>query len=108
MMVWGERDPIIPVAHGRAAHELVPGSRLEVFPEAGHFPHLDDPIRFVRVIIEFVETTPPAHVDAGRWGELLRSGSPGPDLASGGASAAPGRPGATGAAARPHRQQDDR
>ena len=108
MMVWGERDPIIPVAHGRAAHELVPGSRLEVFPEAGHFPHLDDPIRFVRVIIEFVETTPPAQVDAGRWGELLRSGSPGPDLASGGASAAPGRPGATGAAARPHRQQDDR
>ena len=52
MMIWGERDPMIPVAHGRAAHELVPGSRLEVFPEAGHFPHLDDPIRFVRVIIE--------------------------------------------------------
>ena len=29
MIVWGERDPIIPVAHGRAAHELLPGSRLE-------------------------------------------------------------------------------
>ena len=38
MIVWGERDPIIPVAHGLAAHELVPGSRLEIFPSAGAFP----------------------------------------------------------------------
>ena len=44
-------------------------------------------------MIEFVETTRQAQVDAGRWGELLRSGSPGPDLASGGASKA-GGPGA--------------
>ena len=76
MIVWGERDPIIPVAHGRAAHERVPGSRLEVFPDAGHFPHLDDPLRFVRVMIDFIETSPPARVDARRWGELLRNGSP--------------------------------
>jgi hypothetical protein len=27
-------------------------------------------------MVEFVETTPPAQVDPGRWGELLRSGSP--------------------------------
>ena len=68
MIVWGEHDPIIPVAHGRAAHELVPGSRLEVFPDAGHFPHLDDPLRFIRVMINFVETSPPARIDAGGWG----------------------------------------
>ena len=78
MMIWGERDPIIPVAHGRAAPELVPGSRLEVFPDAGHFPHLDDPLRFVRVLIDFVKSTPPAQVDEARWTELLRSGSPKP------------------------------
>ncbi len=76
MIVWGERDPIVPVAHGRSAHELVPGSRLEVFSNAGHFPHLDDPIRFVRAILDFVETTAPAHVDDERWRELLRSGAP--------------------------------
>ncbi len=88
MMIWGERDPIIPVAHGRAAHDLVPGSRLEVFPDAGHFPHLDDPIRFVRVMIDFVETTPPAQVDEARWSELLRSGSPEPHDPPEGASSA--------------------
>jgi pimeloyl-ACP methyl ester carboxylesterase len=75
LLVWGERDPIIPVEHARAAHRLVPGSRLEVFPDAGHFPHLDDPLRFVRLLIDFIETSEPAHVDAGRWSELLRSGA---------------------------------
>jgi pimeloyl-ACP methyl ester carboxylesterase len=74
LLVWGGRDPIIPVEHARAAHRLVPGSRLELFPDAGHFPHLDDPLRFVRVLIDFVETSEPARVDAGRWGELLRRG----------------------------------
>ena len=41
LIVWGERDSIIPVAHGEAAHEAMPGSRLEVFPGAGHMPHDD-------------------------------------------------------------------
>lgn len=75
MIVWGERDPIIPVDHGRAAHGLVPRSRLEVFPTAGHFPHLDDPLRFVRVLGDFIQNSEPARVDAGRWGELLRTGA---------------------------------
>jgi pimeloyl-ACP methyl ester carboxylesterase len=75
LLVWGERDPIIPVEHARAAHRLVPGSRLEVFPDAGHFPHLDDPLRFVRLLIDFMEMSEPAHVAAGRWSELLRSGA---------------------------------
>jgi pimeloyl-ACP methyl ester carboxylesterase len=73
LIVWGERDPIIPVAHGRAAHELVPGSRLEIFPGAGHFPHLDDPQRFVRLLVEFIGSTQPAQVESGRLRELLRS-----------------------------------
>ena len=74
LLVWGERDSIIPVAHARTAHELVPRSRLEIFPQAGHFPHLDDPLRFVSVLTDFIDTTQPAEVDAERWGKLLRSG----------------------------------
>jgi pimeloyl-ACP methyl ester carboxylesterase len=74
LLVWGERDPIIPVEHARAAHRLVPGSRLEIFPDAGHFPHLDDPLRFVRLLTDFMRTTEPASIDSGRWTELLRSG----------------------------------
>ena len=46
LIVWGERDSIIPLSHGREAHAAMPGSRLEVFPGAGHMPHVDDPERF--------------------------------------------------------------
>ena len=50
LLVWGERDPVIPVEHARAAHAAMPGSRLELFPDAGHFPHMDDSARFVAVL----------------------------------------------------------
>jgi len=80
LILWGERDPIIPAEHARAAHRLVPGSRLELFPNAGHFPHLDDPLRFVALLIDFMDTTEPADVHADRLGELLRGGAG--DLAS--------------------------
>jgi hypothetical protein len=33
LIVWGERDPIIPVEHAYTAQRLVPGSRLEDFPD---------------------------------------------------------------------------
>ena len=36
LLIWGDQDRIIPVAHGYAAHAAVPGSRLEVLaPESG-------------------------------------------------------------------------
>jgi pimeloyl-ACP methyl ester carboxylesterase len=72
LIVWGERDPIIPVAHGRAAHDAIPGSRLEVFDGAGHFPHREHPARFVSVLERFVRTTKPAAMAEARWRELLR------------------------------------
>jgi pimeloyl-ACP methyl ester carboxylesterase len=73
LIVWGERDPIIPVEHGRAAHAAIPGSRIEVFAGAGHFPHREHPARFVSVLEEFVATTEPATMVETRWRELLRA-----------------------------------
>ena len=75
MLVWGERDSIIPVEHGLDAHELVPSSRLEIFENAGHFPHIDDPQRFLDVLLDFIDSTEPADVDPGRWQEMLKTGS---------------------------------
>jgi pimeloyl-ACP methyl ester carboxylesterase len=74
MLVWGERDRIIPVEHGLSAHALVPSSRLELFEGAGHFPHLDDPQRFLDVLLDFIESTDPADVDPEDWREMLRTG----------------------------------
>ena len=73
LIVWGERDPIIPVAHARAAHAAIPGSRLAVFPDAGHFPHREDPARFVAVLEDFLASTTPAAMEETRWRALLRA-----------------------------------
>src|SRR4051794_27494670 len=37
LIVWGGRDRIIPVDHAQPAHEGMPGSRLELFEDSGHF-----------------------------------------------------------------------
>jgi pimeloyl-ACP methyl ester carboxylesterase len=59
LIVWGDRDPIIPMDHGIAAHEMIVGSRFEVFEGAGHFPHCEQPQRFVEVLVDFVDSTTP-------------------------------------------------
>jgi hypothetical protein len=63
LLVWGAEDPIIPVAHGAAAHEAMPGSRFEVFERSGHFPQLSHPRRFARLLREFLDSTEAAWVD---------------------------------------------
>ncbi len=74
MLLWGENDPIIPVAHGRAAHDLIPGSTFHSFEDAGHFPHRTDPREFVRCLEAFIAATDPAEVNEDDFRELLRSG----------------------------------
>jgi pimeloyl-ACP methyl ester carboxylesterase len=63
LIVWGDRDHMIPVKHGREAHERMPNSRFEVFEGAGHFPFNDDPDRFVALLHDFVASTTPARFD---------------------------------------------
>jgi pimeloyl-ACP methyl ester carboxylesterase len=58
LLIWGEQDRIIPVAHGRAAHQSLPGSRLEVLPDVGHFPHVEAPTAVVDVLDDFIVTNP--------------------------------------------------
>jgi pimeloyl-ACP methyl ester carboxylesterase len=81
LLIWGTDDPIIPVGHGRAAVQRIPGSRLVEFSDSGHWPQLDDPDRFVRELREFVETTEPHTFDLDRMREMLRRGA-GPDPAA--------------------------
>jgi pimeloyl-ACP methyl ester carboxylesterase len=63
LIVWGRRDPLIPVEHAAVAHRGIPNSRLEIFDDAGHFPQLEQPVRFARVLIDFLETTNPAEFE---------------------------------------------
>jgi pimeloyl-ACP methyl ester carboxylesterase len=72
LLIWGEHDSIIPVAHGLRAHEQVAGSRLEIFANSGHFPQLDEPEKFLDVLIDFMDGTDPAQLDPQRWRALLQ------------------------------------
>jgi pimeloyl-ACP methyl ester carboxylesterase len=62
LIVWGAKDPFIPVSHAIAAHEAIPGSRLEIFEGVGHYPHCEAPERFVEVLIDFIASTEPARL----------------------------------------------
>ncbi len=75
LLIWGDRDPIIPVSHGRRAHEAMPGSRLEIFEGVGHLPPVEAPERFVVVLDRFLAETAPARFDAETWRERLRQSS---------------------------------
>ena len=76
LIIWGEQDPFIPVSHAVAAHEAMPGSRLEVFEGAGHFPHCEAPERFVEVLTDFIASTEPARLSESHLRELLRTRPP--------------------------------
>jgi pimeloyl-ACP methyl ester carboxylesterase len=75
LIVWGECDSIIPVDHGAAAHEAMPGSRFEVFPGAGHMPHDAAPERFAALLTEFCEATDAARLTADHWRPLIGDGT---------------------------------
>ena len=59
LIVWGEKDRMIPSGHGSAAADLIPDCRFELIPGAGHYPHEDDPDLFARLLADFVATTEP-------------------------------------------------
>ena len=71
LILWGRRDPLIPVEHAAVAHRAIPGSRLEIFDDVGHFPHIEQPVRFARLLMDFIESTEPAEFSDEDFG-LLR------------------------------------
>jgi pimeloyl-ACP methyl ester carboxylesterase len=81
LILWGEKDRLIPVRHAREAHERILGSRLEIFSSAGHFPWHDEPRRFAEVLLDFIKTTNPMPLDRERLRGRLREGMR-PDLVS--------------------------
>jgi pimeloyl-ACP methyl ester carboxylesterase len=54
LIVWGEDDRILPVAHAYHGHALISHSQLHVFPQCGHVPHVEYPETFNRLVLEFL------------------------------------------------------
>ena len=64
LIIWGDRDDIIPVSHAHAAHEAMPGSRLEIIEGVGHFPQIEAPEQFVDALVDFIDSTEAARLGA--------------------------------------------
>lgn len=81
MVIWGRRDPLIPVEHAETFHRAIDGSHVEIFDDAGHFPQLQEPMRLAAVLIDFIESTEPAEFefndeDLAMLRERLLAGAP--------------------------------
>lgn len=79
-VVWGEDDRVIPASHARNAGILAPEARIELVPDAGHFPHKDNPQRFARIVDQFIRTTEPSKVTPAQWRRVLKAGPARPAL----------------------------
>ena len=54
LLVWGEADPVTPLAHGRLLNRALPDSRLAIFRRCGHMPMEERPREFVEVVAHFL------------------------------------------------------
>jgi pimeloyl-ACP methyl ester carboxylesterase len=72
-IIWGDRDPIIPVAHAEEAHRELPSSRLEIFKGVGHVPQLQSPGAFIAALERFLDETEPARFDRDEWRARFKS-----------------------------------
>ncbi len=53
LLIWGDRDELIPLEHGHAAARAISGSRLVVLNDIGHIPSVECPAEFARLVGEF-------------------------------------------------------
>lgn len=62
LVVWGDRDVLVPLAAARILNSGIKGSRLAVIPGAGHVPMYDRPRELIDTILSFLRSCPPESV----------------------------------------------
>ena len=55
LLVWGERDRLVPAEQAARWREAIPQARLEVVPRVGHVPMLEAPSRFGELLQQFLD-----------------------------------------------------
>jgi len=54
LVVWGEQDQILPVAHAYFAKDRIPNTELQILDPCGHIPQMERPEDFNRLLLEFL------------------------------------------------------
>jgi pimeloyl-ACP methyl ester carboxylesterase len=56
LVIWGERDRVIPVEHAFSAIRALPDAVLAVLPGVGHVPQVERPETVIRYIDRFARS----------------------------------------------------
>jgi len=59
LLLWGEFDPVVPVADGRRLAALLPNARFEMIARSWHRPHVERPAETAAAIRGFLASIPP-------------------------------------------------
>jgi pimeloyl-ACP methyl ester carboxylesterase len=62
LVVWGRRDPYVPVQYAERQRETFPRAQVVVLEESGHWPMLDDPVGVEQAVLPFLRTVTGAAV----------------------------------------------
>jgi pimeloyl-ACP methyl ester carboxylesterase len=54
LVIWGEQDPFIPSRHAEDQRQAFPDARVEVFPDSGHWPFVDNAERTRDLVVPFL------------------------------------------------------
>lgn len=54
LIVWGQQDRVVPVAHAYGAQRSIPNARLHIFDPCGHLPQLERPDEFNALLLDFL------------------------------------------------------
>jgi pimeloyl-ACP methyl ester carboxylesterase len=55
LVLWGDRDPLLPLAYAERYRDLIPRAELQVIRDCGHLPPLEQDDRFVASVREFLQ-----------------------------------------------------
>ena len=76
LLVWGERDTLVPLSNAAEWQRFVPSSRLVVLAGVGHVPMVERPREFAELLLEFLDE--PGNIRGGRpMGGVRRTGDDG-------------------------------
>ncbi len=59
LILWGEKDRVLPLKHAYQAKERIPGSELYIFQDCGHLPFFEKSEEFNRRVLHFLTASPP-------------------------------------------------
>lgn len=55
LIIWGKNDKMVPVKYAGIFKERIANSRLEIMPKVGHSPHIEEPEKLAKIILNFLK-----------------------------------------------------